>query len=80
MLESTYSTIITKIQRYQAEGLSWTIDLVIEQKINNSNYKLPSCSSYVRLSKELNHSRKCLIVIENTDDSKCLKLCLVRNT
>ena len=34
--------------------------------------------SYIELHKELGHSRKGLINIQNIDDNKCLKLCLVR--
>ena len=30
VLESIYNTIMTKIQKYQAEGLGWAIDSVIE--------------------------------------------------
>ena len=58
---------MTKIQKYQAEGVGSTIDSVIEQKINFSRYKPLSGSSYVKLSKELNHSSKGLINIQNTD-------------
>ena len=36
-------------------------------------------NSYIKLPKELDHSRKGLINIQNTDnDNKCFKLCLVR--
>ena len=36
------------------------------------------CNSYIKLPKELNHSKKGLINIQNIDDNKCLKWCLVR--
>ena len=67
-----------KIQKYQAEASGWIIYLVKEQNINTSKYKPLSSSSYIKLSKELNHSRKRLINIENTGNSKCLKSCLAR--
>ena len=69
-----YSTILTKILKYQAEGVAWTIDSVTEQNISRVwKYKPLSSSSYIKLSEELNHSRKGLINIQNTDDNKCLE-------
>ena len=35
-------------------------------------------SSYIKLSKELDHPRKGLINIQNIDDNECFKCCLVR--
>ena len=35
-------------------------------------------SSYIKLPKELDHPRKGLISIQNTDDNKSFKWCLVR--
>ena len=35
-------------------------------------------SSYIKLTKELNHPRKGLINIKNIDDNECFKWCLVR--
>ena len=34
--------------------------------------------SYIRLPKELDHPRKGLINIQNTDNNECLKWCLIR--
>ena len=64
-----------KIQKYQAGGLRWIINSVIEKNISISKYKSLSGSSYFKISKEL---KKGLIIIQNTGDSECLKLCLVR--
>ena len=64
-----------KIQKYQAGGLRWIINSVIEKNISISKYKPLSGSSYFKISKEL---KKGLIIIQNTGDSECLKLCLVR--
>ena len=35
-------------------------------------------SSYIKLPKQLDHSRKGLINIQNTDDNECFEWCLVR--
>ena len=56
ILESIYNAIMTKILKYQAEGLGWTIYLVIEQNINILKYKSLSSSNDINLPKELNHS------------------------
>ena len=64
-----------KIQKHQAEGLCWIINSVIEKNINISKYNPLSGSSYIKISKIL---KKGLIIIQNTGDSECLKLCLVR--
>ena len=64
---------MTKIRNYQPEFSGWTINSVIEKNINISKYKTLSGSSYIKLSKGLNHSRKGLIDIQNSDDNECLK-------
>ena len=71
VFESIYSKIKTKIWKYQAEGSGWTINSVIEQNINNSKYKLLNSSSYIKLPKQLNDTRKVLINIQNSDDNEC---------
>ena len=63
VLESNYSMVLTKIQKYQVEGSSWTIDLVIEHNIIISKYNPLSDSSCIKLSTKLNHSRKGFINI-----------------
>ena len=69
-----YSTILTKILKYHAEGLAGTIDSVTEENISSVwKHKPLSSSSYIKLSEELNHSRKDLIHIQNADDNKCLE-------
>ena len=45
-----------KILKYQAEGLGWTIYLVIQQNINILKYKSLSSCNDINLPKELNHS------------------------
>ena len=51
ILKSIGSTIMTKIQKYQAEDWGWTIDSVMVQNINFSKYKRVSERSYIKLSK-----------------------------
>ena len=75
VFESIYNTVVTKIQQYQAVGLVWTIDSVEEQNISILEYKPLSGSSHTKLSKQLNHSRKDLINIQNTVNNKCLRWC-----
>ena len=47
--------------------------LVVFQKYNPF-----TSSSYIKLPKQLDHSRKGLINIQNTDDNECFEWCLVR--
>ena len=54
------------------------IDLVIEQNVNISKYKPLSSSSYIKFKRELNHSRKGLIIIQNIDGKKFFKWFLFR--
>ena len=51
----------------QAKGSGWTIYLAIEQNININWLQI------YWLGKELNHSRKGLISVQNTDDNECFK-------
>ena len=48
-------------------------------RTKNLNFKVQplSGSSYIKLLNELNHSRKGLINIQNSDDNKRFKWCLV---
>ena len=50
---------------------------MIKQNINISKNKPLSSSSYIKLPTVLIHSRKGLILIQNINDNKCLKCCLV---
>ena len=60
---------MTIIWRHQAKGPGWTTDSVIKQNIDVSKYKTISGSSYIKLPKELNHPRKCLINVQYIDDN-----------
>ena len=57
--------------------MDWVIDLVINPNTNISKYNPLAGSSYVKLPKESNHSKKDLINIQNINDNECLKWCLV---
>ena len=78
IFESVYTVIMSKIQKYLGKGSGWITDSVINHIINISEYYPLSGSSYIKLPKELNHSRKGFINIQNFNDGKCFKWCLVR--
>ena len=69
---------MTKTKKYQAEGSGWSTASMIEQNINVSKYKSLSGSNYINLLKELNHSRKGFINIQNVNVNKRLKRVLIR--
>ena len=49
-----------------------------EQNIKISKCEPLRSSSYIKLSKELNRSRKGLINIQNAGNNECVNSCLVR--
>ena len=77
LFEWIYSTVISNIQKSLGQGSGWIIDSIIDRNINISKYNPLAGISYIRLSKELDHPRKSLINVQNIDDNKCFKLCLV---
>ena len=76
--KSMYTTITENIQRFLEKSSCWIIDSIIDHSISNSKYKPLAGSSYIKLPKELDHPRKSLINIQNSDDNECFKWCLVR--
>ena len=78
VLKSVYTTIIANIQKSLGKGWGWIIDSVIDHTISILKYNPLAGRSYIKLPKELNHPRKGLINIQNTDDNECFKMCLVR--
>ena len=78
MFQSIYITVIRNIQKLLGEGSGWIIDSVNDHIINISKCNPLAGSSYIKLPKELDHPRKGLINIQNTDDNECFKWCLVR--
>ena len=55
-----------------------TVYSVIYLNISVLRYNPLYPSSYIKLAKELDHPRKRLINIQNTDDNQCFNWCLVR--
>ena len=63
---------MVKIGKHQTEGSGWTSDSVIKQDIKFSKCKPLNGSSYIKLQKELNKSRKRLTNIQSIDDNECI--------
>ena len=78
IFESIYTTIISNIQKCLEKGSGWIIDLVVDHNIDILKYNRIAGSSYTKLRKELDHSRKGLINIQNIDDNEHFNWCLVR--
>ena len=78
MFQSIYTTIISDIQKSLGKVLGWITDSVIDRAISFSKYNPLAGRIYVKLLKELDHPRKGLIIVQNADDNKCFKWCLVR--
>ena len=78
VFESVYTTIISNIQKFLGKSSAWIIDLITDHNINISKYNPLACSSYTKLQRELDHSRKGLVNIQIIDHNECLKWCLVR--
>ena len=78
VLQSTYTTIITNIQKFSEKASGWIIDSVIYHTISISINNPLAGISYIKLPKELFNLRKGLNNIQNTDDNVCFKWCLVR--
>ena len=73
MFQSICTTVITNRQNSLQKDLSWIIDSVIDHTINISKYNPFTETSDINLPKELDHSRKGLINIQNIDDNECFK-------
>ena len=58
--------------------MGWTIYSVMDHNISISKYNPLAGSSYIKLLKELDHPRKGLINIQNTDDNEWFKWSLVK--
>ena len=78
VFKSICTTIIINAQKSLGKDSGWIIDSVIDHTISISKYNPLGGSSYIKLPKELDHPRKRLVNIQNTDDSECFKWCLVR--
>ena len=78
VFKSIYNSIKTNIQISLRQGPGWIADSVIDYTISISKYNPLAGSRYIKLPEELDHPRKGLINIQNTDDNECFKWCLVR--
>ena len=76
---SIYTTVISNIQISLGKGSGWITNSIIEHNTNISKYNPLAGTSYIRLPKELDHSRTGLINIQNVDDNECFKWPLVRS-
>ena len=74
-----YTIDITNREKSLGKGSVWIIDSVIDDTISILKYIPLGGRSYIKLSKELDHPRKGLINIQNTDYDECFKWCLVRH-
>ena len=70
-----YNTITLK---FLGKGSGGIIDSVDNCTINISKCDSLAGSSYIKIPKELDHLKKRLINIQNTDDNECFKWCLIR--
>ena len=66
-----------KIGRWPSEGSGWMIESVDKHYLNVIKYTAMKGSSYVKLPPELNHSRKGLTNLKNSDN-ECFRWCHVR--
>ena len=73
IFESANNTIISNIKTLLGKGLGWIFDSVVDDIFNISNHKPLNGSSYIKLPKELDHSKKGLINIIDIDDNECFK-------
>ena len=69
VFQSIYTTIIENIRKSSLKNSGWIIDSAIDHIISISKYNPLAGSSYIKLPKELDHPRKELINIQNTDDN-----------
>ena len=65
-------------QTYKISRKRFGLDYWFSHTINISKYHTLASSSYIKLPKELDHPKKCLINIQNIDNNECFKWCLVR--
>ena len=61
VFESIYTTVTPNIQTFFGKRSGWIIASVITHNVNISKYNPLAGTSYIRLSKELDHPRKGMI-------------------
>ena len=65
MFKLIYNTIKPKIQKSLRKSSGWIIDSAIDHTISVSKYSTLAGNNFIKLPKELDHSRKGLIVLMN---------------
>ena len=78
MFESIYTTIISNKQKSLEKSLGWIIHSAIDHTISISKYNPLAGNSFIKLPKELNHSREGLINIQNIDNNEYFKWSIAR--
>ena len=63
LFQPIYTTIISNIKKSLGKGSGWIIDSVIDHTISVLKYNPLVGSSYIKLTKELDHPRKGLLKI-----------------
>ena len=63
-------SILSNIKKSLGQCSGWIIDSVIDHNINFSKYNPLAGSSYIKLPKQLDSSRKGLINIQHIDDNE----------
>ena len=63
VFESIYTTVTPNIQTFFGKRSGWIIASAITHNVNISKYNPLAGTSYIRLSKELDHPRKGMINI-----------------
>ena len=77
-LDQSFQEIIYRPESWISHGSGWIVEEIISQYLSFSSYLPLSGSTYIKLSKELNHSMKGLINIKN-NDNKCFLWCHARH-
>ena len=62
LFEWTYSAFISNIQQSLGKGSGWITDSAIDHIINISKHNPLAGSSYIKLPKELDHSKKASLI------------------
>ena len=79
MFKSVYIAIISNVQKLLGKGSDWITDSAVDHSISISKHNRLVGSSYVKLSKGLDHPIGGLINIQNINDNQCFTYCLVRS-
>jgi len=77
-LEVAGEEILERIAKWLSKSSQWVVDEILHHFINIASYIPLRGNSYIQLRKELRHSMKGLINLQN-DDNKCFLWCHVRH-